>query len=186
MTVLIQKDIKFLNDCNCIVDCALLMEAILWYQKKPTLSVKHIYLYNKYPTISIHNEKIRVHRLLMMYIKGIKFSSDTIVHHKDKNILNSSIENLVILSNKQHLSLHNKGRSVPSEQIKRVIQYNKSRKGCIKPPWASPRNTCKKCNHFVKAIDKNKGVYFCKFCNKQLLQSEIFINRLRYKEADNG
>lgn len=52
-----QKRIEFINECNCIVDLNELEQAILWYQSKPTSSVKKIYLYGNYPAVSIHNQK---------------------------------------------------------------------------------------------------------------------------------
>lgn len=62
-----QKHIRFINDCGCIVDESELEKAILWYQKSPTASIKHIYMHSKYPAITIHKEKCHIHRLLMLY-----------------------------------------------------------------------------------------------------------------------
>lgn len=67
MTVKIQKEIKFENKCSCLVDEEELSNAILWYQKSPTLGNKTIYLHASYPAVSIGKEKIHVHRLLMQY-----------------------------------------------------------------------------------------------------------------------
>ena len=52
-----QKRIEFINECNCIVDLNELEQAILWYQSKPTSSVKKIYLHGNCPAVSIHNQK---------------------------------------------------------------------------------------------------------------------------------
>lgn len=60
-----QKKIEFINDCNCIVDYDELRKAIIWYQNKPTARIKHIYIHQKYPAVSIHNKKIHIHRLLI-------------------------------------------------------------------------------------------------------------------------
>lgn len=58
MTLKIQKKIEFDNECKCLVDYSELEKAILWYQKKPSLSKKKIYLHGRYPAVSIHNKKI--------------------------------------------------------------------------------------------------------------------------------
>lgn len=53
MTMKIQKKIEFDNECKCLVDYSELEKAILWYQKKPSLSKKKIYLHGHYPTGAI-------------------------------------------------------------------------------------------------------------------------------------
>ena len=67
MIVNYQKKIEFVNDCNCIVDYDDLEKAILWYQDKPTSRLRHIYIHEGYPTITIFDKKLKVHRLLMEY-----------------------------------------------------------------------------------------------------------------------
>nr|DAO32532.1 MAG TPA: hypothetical protein [Caudoviricetes sp.] len=60
----IQKPLKFINKCNCIVDYDLLEKAILWFAKDVIFEVKSIIMYSKYPCVSIYNDKIHIHRLL--------------------------------------------------------------------------------------------------------------------------
>jgi len=67
MIVKEQKKIHLNNCCNCIVDYDLLEKAILWYSKKPTTANKKIFMYGRYPAISIYYEKIHIHRLLYMF-----------------------------------------------------------------------------------------------------------------------
>lgn len=81
LTVKIQKKIEFDNECKCLVDYSELEKAILWYQKKPSLSKKKIYLHGHYPAVSIHNEKIHVHRLLMQYWLRTRIPFEYSVHH---------------------------------------------------------------------------------------------------------
>lgn len=50
----VQKQIKFINDCNAIVDYNELEKTVIWYAKSPVISAKHIYMHGKYPAISIH------------------------------------------------------------------------------------------------------------------------------------
>ena len=61
-----QKKIKFVNDCNALVDYEELEKAVLWYAESHVISIKHIYMHGNYPAVSICDEKIHIHRLLIM------------------------------------------------------------------------------------------------------------------------
>ena len=99
-----QKRIEFINECNCIVDLNELEQAILWYQSKPTASVKKIYLHGNYPAVSIHNQKIHIHRLLMQYWLNTKLPFEYSVHHLNENKLDARKENLSLILNSAHNS----------------------------------------------------------------------------------
>ena len=129
MIVKSQKPIEFINDCNCIVDEDELRNAILWYQKKPTLRLKHIYKFGRYPAISIHDKKIHVHRLLAMYWSNSIMNSSLSVHHKNGNRLDNRRANLEIMTNSLHSSLHNKGKKPSKKSIIATIEFNHKRKG---------------------------------------------------------
>ena len=129
MIVKRQKDIKFKNECGCIVDYQMLKEAILWYQSKPTASNKKIYLHGNYPAVSIHNKKIHVHRLIMMYFLKRKLKSNEHIHHKNHNKFDARIENLELLDASKHLSNHNSGRKFSKEHRKKIAYANKKRRG---------------------------------------------------------
>lgn len=127
MIVKYQKPIEFINNCNCIVDYKELERAILWYQDRPSSRLRKIYLYGKYPCITIFKEKIHVHRLLVMYWQDNK-NIDKYVHHIDNDKLNCSKSNLKQMNIKEHQSYHNKGKKISEEHKKKIIKYNKSRK----------------------------------------------------------
>ena len=133
MIVKKQKKIKFINDCNAIVDYNELEEAILWHAKKPVTSVKHIYMYGSYPAVSIHEEKIHIHRLMMMYWLNAKIPSEFIVHHLNENKLDVSKENLCVVLGSAHASKHNKGKEVSDAVRERLIEFNRSRKNTRQP-----------------------------------------------------
>lgn len=124
-----QRKIKFINDCDAIVDTSELEKAILWFQKSFTASKKHIYKHGEYSCISIQKQKIHVHRLLMIYWLNIKIPKEYHVHHENGNKLDNRKENLSLILNSTHLRQHNKGKKV-SEKTKRLIgEANKRRKG---------------------------------------------------------
>ena len=129
MVVKKQKKIEFINDCGCVVDYGELEKAILFRCDKPTARLKHIYLHGNYPAVTIHKEKIHVHRLLMMYWIGNEIPTNYSVHHLDGNKLNSIQENLSIVLNSAHLSGHNKGRQLSDEHRVKISENNHKRKG---------------------------------------------------------
>lgn len=124
-----QKRIYFINDCGALVDYSELANAVLWYAKSPVMSEKHIYMHGNYPAVSIHKEKIHIHRLLMMYWIGSNLPKDYFVHHIDENKLNATKENLSLVFSSTHQSRHNKGKTISDEQKKRIREFNHAQKG---------------------------------------------------------
>lgn len=129
MIVKQKRDIIFINDCGAIFDESVLRRAICWYSVKPVCKFKHIYIYSKYPAISIYDKKIHIHRLLKMYEIGTDLDSNQYVHHKDGNKLNARLDNLEVVESTKHQSLHNKGKTLSKEHRKKISLANKKRKG---------------------------------------------------------
>jgi len=129
MIVNYQKPIKFINDCGCLVDYEELEKAILWYSDRPVARLRKIYMHGRYPAVSIYHEKIHVHRLLMMYWNDRRLKTEEHVHHIDGNRLNAHKENLEIIIDSEHLSYHNKGKSLSSEHRQKISAANKMRRG---------------------------------------------------------
>ena len=129
MTVKRQEKIDFSNECECLVDYSELEKAILWYQQKPTLGRKKIYLHGLYPAVSIHNEKIHIHRLLMQYWLKTRIPFEYSVHHLNENKLDARKENLSLILNKAHNRKHNKGRIFSEAHRRKISVANHSRKG---------------------------------------------------------
>ncbi len=125
----VQKQIKFINDCNAIVDYNELEKAVIWYAKSPVISAKHIYMHGKYPAISIHKEKIHIHRILMMYWLGIVLPNDYFVHYIDENKLNAQKNNLSVVFAPAHQSYHNKGKRLSETHREKIAENNHKRKG---------------------------------------------------------
>lgn len=124
-----QNKIEFINDCNAIFDVTELENAILWYQTRPTTSSKKIYMHGNYPAISIFNEKIHIHRLLMMYWLKSRIPREYYVHHIDGNKMNSSKNNLSVIFESVHQSNHNKGKKLSSSTKELISKANQNRKG---------------------------------------------------------
>lgn len=157
-----QKPIKFVNEANCLVDYNELEKAILWYQERPTASNKKIYLSGNYPAVSIHDEKIHVHRLLMAYWLKTKIPTEYSVHHINHNKLDSRKENLSLVLNSAHNSAHMKGVEFSNEHRKKIGEANKKRKGVkIKKRHNIPMqelNDLLKYGFSILAISKLYGV----------------------------
>jgi len=130
MIVKKQKPIEFVNQCDCQVDCRELEQSIKWFSRKPTARLKTIYLYGDYPAVSIYEQKIHVHRLLMMYWLKRDLDRREYVHHRDGNKLNALKANLGIVSAGEHQRDTNIGRQQTSEHIvKRINATTQTRYG---------------------------------------------------------
>lgn len=53
-----------------------------------------------------NGKKVRAHRWIMEQHLGRKLLDDEQVHHKDGNPLNNALENLEVLSTREHMRLH--------------------------------------------------------------------------------
>lgn len=180
MTVKEQKSIKFVNDCDCIVDYNLLEKAMLWYAKKPMQSVKHIYLHANYPTVSISKEKLHVHRLLMMYLKEGKLSKADHVHHLDKNQLNSLITNLKVVNAGEHISGHLKGVKKSKEFKRKISEANKHRKGIkMKKRIDIPKDELKLYLKEGLSVDTISKIYGCDWTTIKVRINDYDLNDLR-------
>lgn len=124
-----QKSIEFINDCGAVVDYVELRNAVLWYSDKPQKSKKHIFMHGNYPAVSICKKKIHIHRLLMMYWMKSSIPTEYSVHHINENRMDARKENLVIMLNSVHNSMHNKGVKPSQIAIEKLVEFNHSRKG---------------------------------------------------------
>ncbi len=128
MIVKRQKPIHFINACDCHVRYDELERAILWYQARPTARLKKIYLHGRYPTVSIHDKKVAVHRLLMMYWLGDRNLPQCIhVHHENENTLDCTKSNLTCYAASGHMSFHNKGKTLTAEHKIKISIAGKRR-----------------------------------------------------------
>lgn len=129
MIVKEQKKIKFINDCDAIVDYDELENAIIWYAKAPTVSTKHIYMHGEYPAVSVYGKHLHIHRLLMMYWNRCIFARNYFVHHIDGNKLNADKNNLLLMYSSVHQRQHNKGKVLSETHRKKISENNHKRKG---------------------------------------------------------
>ena len=127
MIVKEQKPIKFQNTCGCLVDEKELEKAILWYSDKPVSGTKKIFMYGKYPGVAIYKEKIHVHRLLMMFWLQRRLARNEYVHHMDENKRNATKQNLQLIEQAVHQSMHNKGRNFSVIHRQRIAEGNRRR-----------------------------------------------------------
>ena len=119
MTPKIQKKIIISMCPGVQVIPSSLAQAILWYSQKPVFQVKKVFMYGRYAAVSIHKEKIHIHRLLMMWHLRRKLKTIEYVHHKNNNCLDNSLDNLEVLSASKHQSITNKGRKQSAEHVKK-------------------------------------------------------------------
>ena len=116
-----QLPICFINKCGCRIDYTELEKAIFWFSDKPVVRTKSIYMYGRYPAVSIYDKKIHVHRLLLMYWLQRDLEPFESTHHKDGDILNAAKSNLLIMSQEDHVRLHLGGETQDPDFVKRRI-----------------------------------------------------------------
>ena len=64
-----------------------------------------------YKCIKIGDKYLYEHRIIMEEVLGRKLKKYEVVHHKDENKLNNSIENLQLMTKKEHDRLHTELRN---------------------------------------------------------------------------
>lgn len=99
------------------------------------------FLLNGYPARHINGKMVYLHRLTMSEHLGRPLAREEVVHHKDGNRLNCSLDNLELTSKGQHSRHHNSqrigplnhffGRSHSEATKKRISEIHKNR-------WKNP------------------------------------------------
>lgn len=72
-----------------------------------------------------HFKKIAVHKIQMWTKYDWRDTKIWVIHHKDENPLNNSIDNLVFMTFSEHSSLHSKGRKLDEETKKKLSEAKK-------------------------------------------------------------
>lgn len=129
MIVKEQKPIELKNECGAIFDEKELIRAMIWYGEKPICRVKRVFLSGKYPAVSIHEKKIHIHRLLMLYWTSNKIPKGFVVHHINGDKLDARMDNLSLFPASTHSSGHNKGKTFSKEYRAKLSEANRKRRG---------------------------------------------------------
>lgn len=109
------KQIEFVNNCNCIVDKDLLSRAIhsaFPDFKKKKAQKRSLFIRNighAAVLIVIDTNTYIIARLIAKFLWPGKMINGSVVHHKDFNPRNNTVENLQVMSRFNHTSLHHKG-----------------------------------------------------------------------------
>lgn len=139
------RHIYFVNDCGCIVDYDLLEKAYLFvtgkkFRYEDTVLKRKIMMRGKerrkYPTLSVGYIDMHISRILISYHLGKDLQREEHVHHKNGNVMNNTIENLELLSKKEHRELHktfNNGhdgayKALTKEQEEQILELLKKNK----------------------------------------------------------
>jgi hypothetical protein len=129
MKLINQGAVSFENGCGAMYDEEELIKAAMWYCDKPICRRKKVSMYGKYPSVSLYETKIHIHRLLMMFWLGGEIPDGFQVHHIDGNKLNALKENLALVPSGTHQSYHNLGKTLSDEHRQKISDRNKERRG---------------------------------------------------------
>ena len=98
--------------------------------KHPLYKGGHIDIFG-YRVIWVNSKPIREHIHLMEQYIGRKLKRCEYVHHKDEDPLNNNLNNLEVISAKDHTILHHKGKQSPLKGRKYPIGHY-SKRVCVK------------------------------------------------------
>lgn len=93
---------------------------------------------NRYKALKVKGKKIDEHRYIIEKYLGRELSEDEVVHHINGNKKDNRIENLQVMTRKEHSSIHSKGYVMPDSQ------KNKIRNALIGKPNYSCRSLTEK------------------------------------------
>ena len=130
---------------------------------KPRISKGYRYVYAPESLSAKQNGSyvgyVLEHRLVVENNIGRQLLSDEHVHHKDLNTLNNSIDNLVVLTNEDHIKLHHLLKS-NKEWRNRLVQD-----GLFGHVIASTYRKCVDCGTEISVMeDSESSVCRCKLC----------------------
>lgn len=132
MIVKTQKTIELVNACGAIYEEDQVVGALLWLAElygKPVIRLKQVFLYGKYPGISVYGDKIHLHRALgMSWWRDIDYEFDIkYVHHINGNKLDARKVNLELVDAREHQIHHTKGRTFTVEHRAKISEGNRNR-----------------------------------------------------------
>jgi len=115
-----------------LVKILLEVERIQCHEERnhPKYKGGHIDIFG-YRVIWVNSKPIREHRHLMEQYIGRKLKRCEYVHHKDEDPLNNNLNNLEVISAKDHTILHHKGKQSPLKGRKYPIGHY-SKRVCVK------------------------------------------------------
>lgn len=93
-----------------------------------------------YKTIWINGKQKRLHRYIMECHLGRELDSNELIHHKDGNIFNNKIQNLELITRKEHLKTHNEIKEAATKAKQKYIYPHDK----IKKMWIDKKMTSKK------------------------------------------
>jgi hypothetical protein len=169
-----QKPIAFNSPTEVLFDQEELAKAILWYSDKPVSRLKHVFLYGKYYAVSIYEQKIHIHRLLMMFWLKRDLQHNEYVHHKNGNRFNNLRENLDVVFSSDHQSRHNKNKILSDTHRKKISEANKKRVG-MKFRKRVAINLADLKNRIMKGESINH-IAKCYGCDWSTIKSRIYEN----------
>ena len=127
----------------------------------------------------------QIHRDIWEYYKGTIPQGDFVIHHKDGNPENNDIENLVLMSNSEHLRVHHsKGKPIAKPKDKVFICQNCGKEYTTK--FLGHNKYCSPiCKHQAK-YKRDMIEKVCEYCGKKFVTNKYNDARFCSRECVNN
>ena len=123
------------------------------------------------PKKQIKKRRQPISRWIMEEHLGRRLLSDEHVHHIDKNTQNNKLSNLKLMSQSEHIRLHQKGKKVSSETCKRISENRPNYDGEKNPNWRGGTSLPKNCK--VCGVKTNYRSILCRSCSMKQARKRL-------------
>lgn len=133
-----------------------------WSWKGYYFSHGYKYVFAPYHPFANYRKCVREHRLIYEQYYNCCLLSWIEIHHKNKDKLDNTIENLLPVTTSDHMELErfiDMSNRICSICGSNKTRYRKTRKGKLRPCWRTDGNNnllCIKCHEFINRDKRNK------------------------------
>ena len=121
---------------------------------------------NKYKRKKVNGKNMQLHRFIMEQHLGRELDIDEVVHHIDGDIFNNDISNLKVMTNSEHMRMHNKGRIISDKTRKLMSESRKKWNETHDQPMLGKKHTKETKRKMSESQSGSKGNMYGKIGSK--------------------